>query len=218
MTGTRALMGLLAVVLVGAAPLDSQVVLQNYARALGKVRTPAFAIFSYAVSQAGPTDIEQRHRIYRSASSVRDETISIDGARPKGAAVTIGKRDDRYALGRLAPRPGAYELLFVRATTTGARTDYLFDAIPYAKAPAGFTVTQVTIDGTTFLPRAIAFRTTSLTARGDGEVRFAPFGPYWMPVLATVAASVGGRPARERIAFGEYRFPTSLPPSTFGKH
>jgi hypothetical protein len=38
-----------------------------------------------------------------------------------------------------------------------------------------------------------------------------------MPVLASISATVGGTPARERIAFGEYRFPTSLPPSTFGK-
>jgi len=211
------LLAVLASALVGAAPLDSQLVLQNYARALAMVATPKFAIFSYAVSQAGPTDIEQRHRIYRAGLDVRDETISIDGSRPKSAAIAIGKRGDRYAVGLLAPRPGAYELLFVRAVATGGRTDYLFDATPFAKTATGFVVSQVTIDGTTFLPRSIVFSTSSLAARGDGEVRYAPFGAYWMPVLATISGAVGDRPARERIAFGEYRFPTSLPPSTFGK-
>jgi hypothetical protein len=208
---------LFAVLLVGAAPLDSQLVLQNYARALTAVKTPAYEIFSYAVSQAGPNDIEQRHRIYRAGLAVRDETISIDGSRPKTDAIAIGKRGDRYAVGLLAPRPGAYELLFVRAIPAAGRTDYLFDATPLVKAATGFSVRQVTIDGETFLPRSIVFRTSSAAARGDGEVRYAPFGGYWVPVLATVTGTVGGRPARERIAFGEYRFPTSLPPSTFGK-
>jgi len=214
MTG---LLAVLASVSIGAAPLDSQVVLANYSRALAMVKPPTYAIFSYAVSQAGPNDIEQRHRIYRAGLDVRDETISIDGSRPKSAAIAIGKRGDRYAVGLLAPRPGAYELLFVRAIATAGRTDYLFEATPIAKASGGFIVSQVTIDGETFLPRSIAFHTSSLAARGDGEVRYAPFGAYWMPVLATISGTVGDRPARERIAFGEYRFPTSLPPSTFGK-
>lgn len=206
-----------ALVTLGAAPLDSQLVLQNYARALEAVKTPKFTIFSYAVSQAGPNDIEQRHRIYRAGLDVRDETISIDGARPKSAAIAIGKRGDRYAVGLLAPRPGAYELLFVRAVASAGRIDYLFDATPFSKATSGFVVSRVTIDGETFLPRSIVFRTSSLAARGDGEVRYAPFGGYWVPVLATISGTVGEKPARERIAFGDYRFPTALPPSTFGK-
>ena len=86
-----------------------------------------------------------------------------------------------------------------------------------SRGATGFVVSQVTIDGATFLPRSIVFRSVSLAARGDGEVRYAPFDAYWMPVLATISGTVGDRPARERIAFGEYRFPTSLPPSTFGK-
>jgi hypothetical protein len=208
---------LLGAFLVGVAPLDSQLVLANYGRALAMVKPPTYAIFSYAVSQAGPTDIEQRHRIYRAGLAVRDETISIDGSRPKSAAISIGKRGDRYAVGLLAPRPGAYELLFVRAVATAGRTDYVFDATPFVKAATGFVVSQVTIDGETFLPRSIVFRTASLAARGSGEIRYAPFGAYWMPVLATISGTDGDKPARERIAFGEYRFPTSLPPSTFGK-
>ncbi len=211
------LAGLLGLLLLGAAPLDSELVLQNYARALAALHTPKFVIFSYAVSQAGPNDIEQRHRIYRSGFDVRDETILVDGAKPKNAAISIGKRVDRYAVGRIAPRPNAYELLFVRAIVTGARTDYLFDATPFARVATGFVVTHVTIDGQTFLPRSIAFHAASIAARGGGEIRYAPFAGHWMPVLATIGANVNGQPARERIAFGDYRFPTSLPPATFGK-
>ncbi len=213
----RLLAGLLGLLLLGAVPLDSELVLQNYARALATLQTPKFTIFSYAVSQAGPNDIEQRHRIYRSGLDVRDETILVDGGKPKNAAISIGKRVDRYAVGKLAPHPNAYELLFVRAIVTGSRTDYLFDATPFVKGATGFVVTHVTIDGVTFLPRSIAFRATSFAARGDGEIRYAPFAGHWMPVLATIGASVNGQPARERIAFGDYRFPTSLPPATFGE-
>ena len=71
---TSLLAGLVATI-VGAAPFDSQLVFRNYARALAMVEPPAYAIFSYAVSQAGPNDIEQRHRIYRAGLDVRDETI-----------------------------------------------------------------------------------------------------------------------------------------------
>jgi len=210
--------GGLALLLLGAAPpLDSQIVLAKYAHALANVPTPKIAIFSYAVSQAGPNDIEQRHRIYRSGQQVRDEIVSVDGTKPKLASISIGRREDRYAIARLAPRAGAYQMLFVRAVVADGRTDYLFDTTPYVKTATGFTVTHVTIDGLTFLPRAIGFHTASLGAHGDGEILYAPFARYWMPVLASISAAVAGTPARERIAFGEYRFPTSLPPSTFGK-
>ena len=84
-------------------------------------------------------------------------------------------------------------------------------------AGAGFVVTHVTIDGRTFLPRSVSFRAASLATRGNGEVHFDAFGRYWMPVSATVEATVNGEAARERIAFGDYRFPPSLPPSTFAK-
>jgi hypothetical protein len=36
-----------------------------------------------------------------------------------------------------------------------------------------------------------------------------------MPVVAAATAQVGGKPARERITWSDYRFPQSLPPSTF---
>ncbi|HEU5479434.1 MAG TPA: hypothetical protein VFU90_06350, partial [Candidatus Tumulicola sp.] len=61
----------------------------------------------------------------------------------------------------------------------------------------------------------IHFHTQGAGAHGTGEVQYAAFGPYWVPVVASVDASVGGKPARERITWGDYRFPEDLPPSTF---
>ncbi len=76
-------------------------------------------------------------------------------------------------------------------------------------------VEQLTIDGTTFLPRQIRFHSEGENARGKGAVEYAAFGKYWLPVVAAVNATVNGKPARERIAWSDYRFPPSLPSSTF---
>jgi hypothetical protein len=203
------------IVALGAAPMDSQLVLQRYALALDGAAIPKDAIFSYTLSQAGPTNIEQRHRIYRSGIDVRDETLAIDGLALKTKITQIGRREDRYAIARTAPRASAYGFVFVRTMSRDGSLDYVYDVIPLVRASVGFTVTHVTIDGSTFLPRIIAFHTSNGVSGGDGELQYAAFGKYWMPVAAAVTATVNGKPARERIAFSDYRFPASLPPSTF---
>jgi hypothetical protein len=76
-------------------------------------------------------------------------------------------------------------------------------------------VEQVTIDGIKFLPKRVRFHSAGVDAKGRGEIEYAAFGKYWLPVAATVDATVNGKPARERIAWSDYRFPPSLPPSTF---
>src|SRR5262249_35686846 len=81
-------------------------------------------------------------------------------------------------------------------------------------APAAI-VERVTIDGTRYLPLVVKFHTESADSHGVGEIDYAPFGKYWMPVVATVDATVNGRPARERIVWSDYRFPDSLPAATF---
>lgn len=194
--------------------MDSQLVLQRYALAIEAVAPPKNVVFTYAVSQLGPSNLEQRHRIYRSGSDVRDETLAVDGVALTHKIVRVSRREDRYAIARLAPRTGAYQMLFLHALRDGSHFDYVYEATPVVRQ-AGPAVDGVTIDGRRFLPRAIHFRTVAGAASGNGEVRYAPFGPYWMPVLATVDARVDGKPARERIAWGDYRFPETLPPSTF---
>ncbi len=215
----RALAGaaLAWIALLGAArpvQIDSQVVLQRYAAKLLVAASPPAVIFTYTVSQAGPHDIEQTHLIYRSGIHVRDETLAVDGVSLKQKFTRIARYRDRYAIARIAPRTSTYTFLFERVTREGSHYDYTYAAIPLVTL-GGFVVDRVTIDGATYLPSKIEFTASGATISGKGVLYYAPFGRYWMPVQASVAAKVEGRPARERIAWSGYRFPSSLPESTF---
>lgn len=207
---------LIALFLLGAVPrpVDSQMILQRYELELSGLESPKAMIFGYSVSQLGTTDIEQRHTIYRSGLDVRDETLSVDGIALKPKIVTFGKREDRYAIDRLAPRTSSYELLFMKAIRDGSHFDYAYEATPVA-GDSAFTVTRVVIDGIRYLPREIDFKTAGSTAVGTGKLIYGKADKYWMPLIATVDALVDGKPARERIVWDGYRFPPALPPSTF---
>jgi hypothetical protein len=190
--------------------------LRRYAAALDALAVPKNTIFTYGISQAGTTNIEQHHRVYRSGDNVRDETLAGDGITVKPKATAIVKREDRYAIQRVAPRSDMYGFVFVRTIVQAGQLMYLYDTLPYSgAATSGFTVTHVVIDGVHFLPRTIAFRATNGVIAGDGNLQYAPVGTYWMPVTATVTVALGGRPARERISWTDYRFPVSLPALTF---
>lgn len=209
-------MSVVALVLAAAfsAPLqlDSQLVLQRYEARMAAMHEPRTLIFTYYVSQAGPQDIDQTHRVYRSGDLVRDETLIVDGVRQK--VTRIGRYRNRYTLQALAPRTPRYTFLFVRAIRTPARVDYLYRAVAMG-APTAFTVTAMTIDGQTYLPREIRFHSTGGGARGNGTLTFTAAGKYWVPVAVAVQGSVNGRAARERIVFSGYQFPAALPRSTF---
>jgi len=206
----------LALLLAAATPaeLDSQYVLQRYAVAIEAVPVPKAVVFTYTVSQAGPGNIDQRHVIYRSAGQVRDETLAVDGVPLVHKIVTFSKREDRYDVSRIAPRAASYELLYLRSIKDGHHVDYEYDAAPLVRG-ADAAVDRVTIDGLKYLPKDVRFKTGGENAQGTAHVQYAQFGKYWMPVLAEVTAVVNGKPARERIVWGDYRFPESLPPSTF---
>jgi hypothetical protein len=197
-----------------AVPLDSQYVLQRYAIAIQAVPTPKNVVFTYSVSQAGPSNIEQRHQIYRSGSNVRDELLAVDGLALARKRVKFARRDNRYSVDRLAPRTDAAQVLFIASEKVGRQYQYTYEVTALDKQ-SGAYVDRMTIDGTTFLPRRLHFHTIAGEARGTGEVVYAPFGKYWMPVMASVDATVGVHPARERITWADYRFPETLPPSTF---
>jgi hypothetical protein len=205
-------------VLAGALqlPLDSQLVLDRYSAALANAAVPKAVIFSYSVSQAGPTDLEQRHRVYRSGIDVRDEIVAVNGLPLKRHIVHVLRRTDPYAISALAPRTQEYELLFVRARRDGTRFDYVYRALPLRASVAGFVIDRVVIDGRSYLPSAIDFHTSNGSgSSGTGTVDFSRFGAYWMPTLATVSAVIAGTVARERIVFSDYDFPPALPRSTF---
>jgi hypothetical protein len=216
MTRRAALIPLAFCALLGASPavLDSQYVVQRYAAAVAAVTPPRVVVYSYTVSQAGPTNIEQRHRIYRSGTNVRDETLSVDGNAVHRKIVRFSHREDPYTVTRFAPRPDAYELLFLGTAKDGRHLDYVYEATPLSH-PAGASIDLLTIDGSNFLPRNVHFRSSGPYAEGSGEIDFGPYGKYWMPVTAVADARIKGKPARERIAWSDYRFPESLPRSTF---
>ncbi|HUA09347.1 MAG TPA: hypothetical protein VMA98_08745 [Candidatus Acidoferrales bacterium] len=207
----------LALLLAGAAPveLDSQMVLERYELEMGDLQSPKTMIFTYSVSQLGTSDIEQRHVIYRSGLEVRDETIAIDGIPIKPKIVSFGRREDRYAIARLAPRVASYEMLFLQTVRDGSHWDYRYQLTPLTATGARFVATGLVIDGISYLPREIDFTTSSGSAHGHGTLVYGKSGKYWVPLYVTVEASVGGKAARERIVWGDYRFPRSLPASTF---
>ena len=200
----------------GAAPsgpvqLDSQIVVNRYMAALATVAKPAYVVFSYRLSQAGAQNIEQTHRVFRSQSKERDEAVSVEGDQLK--IVRVLSADDRYAVTRLAPRTPAYAFLFMETRRHGKHLDYVYATEPLVTA--GFTVTQVTVDGDTYLPSLIAFRMVRGNVRATGSVAYGKIGKYWVPTIATAAANIGGHPTRERITWASYSFPPSLPLSTF---
>ncbi len=128
--------------------------------------------------------------------------------------VRFARRADRYAVARFAPSRETYELLFLGTAKDGRHLDYVYEATPLNHSAASW-IDRLTIDGETYLPRVVHFHTGALDTKGSGEIEFAPFGKYWMPVMATARAQVKGKPAREQITWSDYRFPESLPPSTF---
>jgi hypothetical protein len=205
---------LTAITLLGAAPptpLDSQFVLQRYAAKLLRAEEPKVLIFTYTVSQAGPYDIEQTHRVYRSGELVRDETLMVDGVRSK--ATRIARYRNRYTLDNLAPRMTQYAFLFQRAVRSGSSLSYEYQAVPLSPQGA-FAIDGMTIDGRSFLPSILRFHVAGVR-KASGTITFGRSGKYWVPVSAGVQARIGGKPAREHIAFTSYQFPASLPKSTF---
>jgi hypothetical protein len=194
--------------------LDSQYVLTQYVLALKAVSTPKVVVFSYTVSQVGPSNIEQHHRIYRSGLNVRDDTLSVDGITLLRKVARIARYEDRYAIARFSPSTGSYELLFLGTVKDGRHLDFVYEATPLNRS-SGTWIDRLTIDGANFLPRVVRFHSSGAGVEGSGEVEFGPFGKYWMPMVADATAQVGGKPAHERIAWSDYRFPQSLPPSTF---
>ncbi len=197
------------------APIDSQIALERYELEIASLKQPKAMIFTYTVSQAGANSIEQRHQIYRSGEKVRDETLAVDGTALSRKVVKIARRPDRYDVSRIAPRTSTYTLLYLRSVRAGSHFDYMYEARPLIPADSGFAVTTLTIDGQTYLPRAIAFRAAAGTTTGTGQLQYGRSGAYWVPLVASVEADVKGKPTRERITWTDYRFPPSLPPSTF---
>jgi hypothetical protein len=196
--------------------LPPEVVLYRYVRALEAVPIPRTLSFQYTIEQLGGHDIDQTHRVYRSGTNERDETLVVDGekANPPQVRIFHGRRD-RYAVTNIAPRPEAYDFTYVGTKTTGPRVDYVFRMTPKT-SPGPFSVVEVTIDGQRFLPTVVVFRTDQNGVVGGGDITYGPSGRYWVPLIVSANARDATRTARERLVFSAYDFPADLPPGTFG--
>lgn len=227
----RAVAGTLALTLLGASgnatphpragserpPVAraSAEVFHAYLAALAAIRRPKALSFDYTVSQLGVHDMEQTHRVYRSGLDERDETLFVDGYTLKAPAVRILRnRTYRYDLTSVAPRPAQYAFAFRGATRTLGTYAYTFRTAP--RSARAFEVLEVEIDGRTLLPAVVRFRIAGGKARGVGSLRYGLSDSHWVVREARVTAKIaGGRTARERIAWSNYRFYDALPKSTF---
>jgi hypothetical protein len=198
-----------------ARPLEPETVLARYADALAGVERPPAVSFDFWIEQLGLRNIEQLHRVYRSGTSERDETLSVDGYPLRTPEVRILlNRAYRYDITAVAPKLDAYVFALESTLRSGSHYAYTFATAP--RAPRSFAVSEVIIDGETFLPSTVRFSVSGGKARGDGRLRYAKAGRYWIVTDATVAVRLAdGKPARERIIWSHYRFPTTLPTATF---
>ena len=200
--------------LAAAVVLDSHTVLTRYAAKMLTTVQPKVMIFSYTVSQAGPSEIEQTHRIFRSGDLVRDELLAQDGEALHPKVTRISRYSNRYDLQTLAPRLTQYALMFLRSERSAGHLQYLYRAIPLG--PTGpFVVKRLAVNGRSFLPDEVVFSDVAGRVTARGTIDFGRAGGYWVPTAASVAAMVDGKPARERITFSGYLFPKRLPKSTF---
>jgi hypothetical protein len=195
-----------------ATPAPDAVV-AKYATALKTIKEPRVFSVEYTIEQTGTRSLEQTHRIYRSGADERDETIAVNGTRPATPVVRIFRRRPyRYTLAALAPKTSAYDFSYAGPHKDGKHVDYVFDLTPKNGTPA-FAFTQVTIDGVTFLPAAVSFVTSQ--HGGSGQITFAKFDRWWVARTAAAEARLQGGIAREQLTFSRWRFPVTLPPSTF---
>jgi hypothetical protein len=189
------------------------VVIAKYRAALKALREPRVFTVEYTLVQTGTRTLEQAHRIFRSGTDERDETIAVNGTRSISPVIRIFRRRPyRYTVAALAPNPAAYDFVFAGPHRDGKHVDYVFTVSP-KKPKRGIAFTQVAIDGVTFLPESVSFAADQHAARGS--VTFGKSDRYWVARSAAAQADVPGGVAREQLAFAKWRFPPGLPRSTF---
>jgi hypothetical protein len=196
------------------AMLAPQAVVARYAAALASARDPRVFTVEYTLVQTGTRTLEQTHRIFRDGGDERDEVLAVNGTRSTSPVVRIFRRRPyRYTLAALAPKPSAYDFTYAGPHKDGKHVDYVFDLTPKRATAPAFAFTQVVVDGVTFLPQSVSFATRQ--HGGSGTVTFAKSDAFWVARSAAAEATVPGGVARERLRFSSWRFPKTLPRSTF---
>lgn len=205
---------MIAVLAAAAAMLlPPDAALAKYQAALAALHEPRVFSVEYTLEQMGTRSVQQTHRIFRSGSDERDEILAVNGNRLKSPTVRIFRnRRYRYSVSTLAPKPEAYAFVYAGTHKDGRHVDYVFRLAPRAGKPA-FAFTQVAIDGVSFLPASISFATAA--HEGRGGVTFVKADKYWVAASANASARAANGVALERLTFSGWRFPASLPRSTF---
>jgi hypothetical protein len=194
-----------------AVPVSPAAIVARYEAAVAELNEPRTFTLEFTLEQTGTRTLDQTHRIFRAGGDERDETIAVNGTRATTPAVRIFRnRPYRYAVAKLAPKAAQYTFEYVGPHRNGRHVDYVFRLLP--KAATRFRFTQVEIDGITFLPSAVAF---SSGPNVSGDVKFAKSDRYWVATSANASAQTSGGTAHERLTFSSWRFPKTLPKSTF---
>ncbi len=208
----------LALLLLGQAPAApprvTTSVIERYADALANLPRPPNMVFEYNVEQSGPRNIDQTHRVYRRGLQERDEMLVADGVPLKIPTVRILPSNAyKYDVLTLAPKPAEYAFVYGGTRIVEGRIAYAFHTNP--ALASSFAVNDVLIDAHRFLPLAIAFTSVANGIKGKGRITFIAVSKYWVAREITVYGQIGTKDVRERIVWSRYRFPESLPPSTF---
>ncbi len=190
-------------------------IVDRYEAQVSKTHTPKVMTFEYTVEQAGDRSVTQAHRIYRSGNLERDETFGNIIGKSKPKIRIFRNRPNAYSFENVAPRRAMYAFSLLGKVRVANHDGYLFHTTAIGHLSA-FTVTEVVIDGQTYLPAAVDFTTLSATATGHGSLRYGEVEHNWVISEAEATAVVGKKRLREHFVFTNYRFPKSLPASTFG--
>lgn len=196
-----------------AALLSPDEALNNYLDALAHVKSPPAYTCDYNIIDRGTRPQESTHHIFREKGRERDEITVFNGESLAHPEVRIfARRVEPYAVNLLAPKPAEYAFTYVGVVHNGKSVAYVFDT--FARKNPAYEVTRITVDGATFLPAKIEFRTHG-KAEASGEVTYRKVERFWMPQSASARAQVEGNLETEQIVWSTYQFYPSLPPSTF---
>jgi hypothetical protein len=197
------------------AAVDVNAILSRYRTNLNGYRTPTTLSFTYTIDEVGQHQLSQTHLLYRDGAMVRDEIIAIGSSSIKPRVHIYRSKAHHYAVEAVAPRLSNYHFRYVGQREEAGRVFYHFATSPVGPKTS-FTVSDIEIDGQSFLPAVIDFRARSGTVTGDGNLHYNEFDGAWLIEEASANGRTTHGGLREHLVFRDYHVLTSLPLATFG--